>query len=149
MLHFSYTDNHGTKHRLHQGDTIWYSRLKQKSLPVVLKTDLAQLDDARQSMPARVQVLAPAYGTFNARIDALYCREKDVNRALKSQADADAFEQQLDQFVSKLSEDELCFVEALAAKSEQRQDATPQVLALALRNYLQSQTNGDAVRHEC
>ena len=149
MLHFSYTDNHGTKHRLSAGDTIWYSRLKHRSLPVTLKTDLKQLDDTGQLMPNRVVVFAPDYGTFNARTDVLYCREKDVNRAIKSQAGAEAFEQRLDQFVSKLSEDELCFVEALAAKSEQRKDASPEVLKLALRNYRQSQHNGFKTRRKC
>ena len=138
MLHFEYTDNKRVKHRLSVGDTIWYSRLKQRSLPVELKTDLTKLND-RQSMPERVVVFSPKYGTFNARTDALYCREKDVNRAIKDPACGEVFEQKVDQFVSKLSEDELDFVEALAAKSEQRQDATPQVLELALRNYLRSE----------
>lgn len=149
MLHFGYIDNRRTKHYLRMGDTIWYSRLKQRSLPVTLKTDLTQLDGMVQLMPERVQVFAPGYGTFNARTDALYCREKDVNRAIKSQASAEAFDQKLDQFVNKLSEDELCFVEALAAKSENRQDATPEVLKLALRNYRQSQHTGFKMRRKC
>lgn len=149
MLYFSYTDNKGTKHRLNVGNTIWYSRLKQKSLPVELKTDLTKLDDEGHSMPERVQVFAPDYGTFNARVDALYCREQDVNRAIKNQACGEAFEQVFDQFIRKLSEDELCFVEALAAKSKQRNDATPKVLKLALRNYLRSQNNELEVNHEC
>lgn len=149
MLHFSYTDNRGTNHRLSAGDTIWYSRLKHQSLPVELKTDLRKLDDMGELMPKYVVVFAPDYGTFNARADALYCREKDVNRAIRSQSSNDAFEQRLDQFVSKLSEDELCFVEALAAKSEQRKDANPEVLKLALRNYLQSQHNGFKARRKC
>lgn len=137
MLHFSYTDHHDNKHRLNVGDTIWYSRLKQQSLPVELKTDLTPFND-EQLMPDRVQVFAADYGTFDARVDALYCREKDVNRAIKNQANNKAFEQDFDQFVSKLSEDELCFVEALAAKSEHRQDATPEILKSAWRNCQQS-----------
>lgn len=148
MLHFSYLDNHGTNHRLNKGDTIWYSHLKQQSLPVELKTDLTKLDDP-QSMPERVQVFSSKYGMFNARTDALYNREKDVNRAIKNQACGESFEQAFDQLVNKLSEDELCFVEALAAKSELRQDATPQVLKLALRNYLRSQNNNIEASRKC
>lgn len=146
MLHFSYLDNHGTNHRLNKGDTIWYSRLKKRSLPVELKTDLTNFDDQRQPMPKRVQVFSPEYGMFNARTDALYNREKDVNRAINNQACGEAFEQVFDQFVNKLSEDELCFVETLAAKSELRQDATPTALKLALRNYLRSQNNGIKIK---
>lgn len=148
MLHFSYAEYQGTKHNLSVGDTIWYSRLKQRSLPVELKTDFTKLDDP-QVMPNRVMVFSPDYGTFNARTDALYNREQDVNRAIDAQAFNKALAQAFDQLTSKLSEDELCFIETLAAKSELRQDATPTALKLALRNYLQSQNKEIEANRKC